>query len=339
MKTVSNVVARGILASGSLDGFSEGALFEATGLHRHEILAPEGRIDARRHFRLLRCHQAQRPALRLPAPTMALFFGGHHLLAAVCGNAPSLREALRLLVRFRPLVGECDELVLHEEGEGVRLTYHSESGSAEIGSISSLFNFLLVGCLVRHYLPGVSLDQSVTLERLSLPELRVARQRLECPVLLGGGNGYRLASTALDRPYAGYNPALSPFQWQAAEQALQALRPVARMSERLRGLIQQRLLLNVGDGLEGGVGQSALSEALNLSRWTLMRKLQEEGVSFSQIHNEVRREEALRRLRTPHDSLLAISQALGFANQSSFTRFFREQVGCLPSHYRRRFQG
>ena len=50
--------------------------------------------------------------------------------------------------------------------------------------------------------------------------------------------------------------------------------------------------------------------------------------------NYIRFENALAELETPGIALVDISLDLGFAEQSSFTRFFGKHFGCSPRAYR-----
>jgi AraC-like DNA-binding protein len=82
-------------------------------------------------------------------------------------------------------------------------------------------------------------------------------------------------------------------------------------------------------------GESVAS-ALNVSLRTLHRRLLEEGTSLQKVKDEVRRDLAAERLvRTSH-SVKQIARDVGFHNEKSFARAFRQWTGESPLEYRRK---
>lgn len=74
---------------------------------------------------------------------------------------------------------------------------------------------------------------------------------------------------------------------------------------------------------------------LGLSPRSLRRHLQAGGESFTDIRNRIRRQFAIRYLRGSNLSLEAIAGRLGYGDQASFTRAFREWTGTSPGRFRR----
>ena len=82
-------------------------------------------------------------------------------------------------------------------------------------------------------------------------------------------------------------------------------------------------------------GESVAS-ALNLSLRTLHRRLAEEGTFLQQVKNEVRRDQAAERLVRTSRSIKQIARDVGFRNEKSFMRAFRQWMGESPAQYRRK---
>lgn len=80
----------------------------------------------------------------------------------------------------------------------------------------------------------------------------------------------------------------------------------------------------------------SLAQQLQLHPTTLRRRLEEEGSSYRAEMNARRRDLALQSLADPSLSILAVAQALGFAEASAFHRAFRQWTGTSPGDYRRR---
>jgi AraC-like DNA-binding protein len=73
---------------------------------------------------------------------------------------------------------------------------------------------------------------------------------------------------------------------------------------------------------------------LNLSVRSTQRKLQDYDTSFSLVLDAIRKELALTYLRQTQNSVLYISERLGFSEQSAFQRAFKRWTGSTPRYYR-----
>ena len=80
------------------------------------------------------------------------------------------------------------------------------------------------------------------------------------------------------------------------------------------------------------VGQTA--QALGCSPRTLQRRLQDAGVTYGELVDRVRAEAACQLLDDPSLHLYEIASTLGFADPSSFSRFFRRMRGVAPRELR-----
>jgi len=76
------------------------------------------------------------------------------------------------------------------------------------------------------------------------------------------------------------------------------------------------------------------SAQLCMSRRTVHRALAREGHTFSQIVDDVRRELASRYVADKHRSLAEVSQLLGFAAPSGFSRWYRRHFKAPASRKR-----
>ena len=66
---------------------------------------------------------------------------------------------------------------------------------------------------------------------------------------------------------------------------------------------------------------------------TLQRWLKQEGMTFEDILDGQRRDEAIRMLAVPSARITKIAARLGYADPSNFTRAFRRWTGVAPSEY------
>ncbi|WP_418648019.1 helix-turn-helix transcriptional regulator [Thauera butanivorans] len=73
---------------------------------------------------------------------------------------------------------------------------------------------------------------------------------------------------------------------------------------------------------------------LHMSSRTVIRRLQDEGLSFQGIKDELRRDLAILNLTHQDVSLAEISYSLGFSSPAVFHRAFRHWTGMTPRGYR-----
>ena len=91
------------------------------------------------------------------------------------------------------------------------------------------------------------------------------------------------------------------------------------------------------DALDQGAAAptlATLSRMLDLSAATLRRRLQDEGASWGQLKDEVRRDLALQHLVDDRLSVGEIADRLGFNDASTFYRAFRKWTGSAPGAWR-----
>lgn len=84
-------------------------------------------------------------------------------------------------------------------------------------------------------------------------------------------------------------------------------------------------------------GQGAIepvSARLGLTPRTLQRQLEQTGMRFSALLDEVRASLAIRYLTQPRHSVSDVADLLGFSELSAFSRWFSSEFGKAPSHWR-----
>ena len=82
------------------------------------------------------------------------------------------------------------------------------------------------------------------------------------------------------------------------------------------------------------IGDTA--DRLGIPVRTLQRRLEESGLSYSELVAQTRHEIACRLLDEPRAKAAAVARALGYRDPSSFSRAFRRWTGMSPRAYRRR---
>jgi AraC-like DNA-binding protein len=78
----------------------------------------------------------------------------------------------------------------------------------------------------------------------------------------------------------------------------------------------------------------SLAKALHVSPRTLHRQLQEEGASLQALKDEIRRDRAVDLLNRTSRPIKQIALAVGFLNEKSFSRAFKQWTGATPESIR-----
>jgi AraC-like DNA-binding protein len=114
------------------------------------------------------------------------------------------------------------------------------------------------------------------------------------------------------------------------------MRAVAQQGLGRTNLHVRQALDYITENLTAPVSLTAAARVAGISRFRLAHLLKATtGQTLLQHVKRLRTEEARRRLETTTQSCAEIASALGFADQSHFTRHFREIAGITPAQYRR----
>jgi len=87
----------------------------------------------------------------------------------------------------------------------------------------------------------------------------------------------------------------------------------------------------------GYVSEEEIASSINISRRSLQRKLKDQGMSFTQLLENTRRDLSLQYVRDPQHSFNEIGFLLGFSEPGNFSRAFKRWYGQSPSQYREDF--
>jgi AraC-like DNA-binding protein len=98
---------------------------------------------------------------------------------------------------------------------------------------------------------------------------------------------------------------------------------------RVRRAVMDRLT-------SGKPSAQEVARALAVAPRTLQRKLQEEGTTFQEVSDEVRKELALQYVESGEYDLSVVTYLTGFASPSAFSRAYKAWTGRTPSEDRGR---
>jgi AraC-like DNA-binding protein len=137
-----------------------------------------------------------------------------------------------------------------------------------------------------------------------------------------------LESQALDLPVKAADPTLSGYLDKLAELALAELPGGASLVGRVRHAIWTQLS-------SGAPTVAETARQIGQSPRTLQRRLREEGATFAELLEQLRREMAPKLLSDTGLAVYEVAFLLGYSEPSTFYRAFRRWTGRSPHEFRR----
>lgn len=334
MRSVSIQVSKSMLEGCRRLGADSDRIMRQCGLSALELANPDGRLAARQHYRLL---ELLRPYLEqhnqaLASYDLTAFYQRFPALVSHCLNQQTARAGLETFVAYRAVIGSCDDIRVSVGSHQTRFEYLN-LGASRLGSTQALPNFVMLYRILSAYVA----DATVSLDLIGAsgdPDGVLAG------IFAGHCRWDQSASTLtisnrlLDTRSECFNARLYPLQRTLLQRQFTDLPGRTTLTDSVLQLISG--LLASGQGDEHLLVQ--VCATLNMSRWTLNRRLQEEGGSFSQLLTQARLMQARSLLSGGSSALQEIAEQIGFSSQSAFSRFFKRHAGETPQAYRLRQQ-
>lgn len=134
-------------------------------------------------------------------------------------------------------------------------------------------------------------------------------------------------ATSLSIPLRAYNPTLAQAFERQTQELTQALAGDDSIASQVRdALLQQRPI--------GSLDMENAASRLEISVATLRRKLTAEGISWSTLLEDVRKEAAVRYLAQPNLTATDVAFLVGFSDVRAFCRAFKRWTGKTPAVFR-----
>lgn len=317
-------------------GFGIEPLFRAAGVDLAAAAAADPVVALSDMLRLMRdCTERGLPEHYFPLVLGEAFaFDNVPAIELFLTTSPSMRSSLRAMEWISELIPMCTvrlvegpeltQLVvrrrpvfeLHDEAEGfvatVMMSFYSY---VRVLSGNSRFVLDLLTVCFSHAHPEV---------------LQTAQRLFESPVQTRQSfNGFTFPTALLDVALPGGVPDLN----RQAENTIRGY--LARLASHTTAseLLEQRLLAEP-DLL--GVGVERVADRLGLHPRTLQRRLQDEGLQYSQVIDRVWLQLASQWLQNESTDIDTIGLRLGYASGASFARAFKRVAGVSPGQYRER---
>lgn len=308
-------------------GLEPAELAGAVGLTVEDLEVSDRWIPAAPAARLL-----ELSAQRSGVPDFALRLAGLRSLgtlgpiSVVLRDEPDLQAVLDLLTRYEAIYNEALHLRMSRDGELARVSTWLEFGEpTPSGQALDLVMAALIGII--RVAVGADWEPLAASFVHPAPADVEPYRRMFGPQLRFRGDvtGLVFPARDLDRPVTTADPSLRPY----TQRFLQAIVAPGATTAAAQVAEVVELLLPLGR-----CSVEDASRNLGLSPRQLQRYLAAEHQTFSRVVHQVRARLAERYLEADRYTLTDLSQLLGFAAPSAFSRWFRQQFGISPSAWR-----
>ncbi|PWK29354.1 AraC-like DNA-binding protein [Arcicella aurantiaca] len=256
------------------------------------------------------------------------------ILAYVMMHSPILGKALEKLCQYQDIVCDASKTSLIIENGLAHLTISEPSDDIfaphyAYESTISIYHSAINGMLGENVqLKSVHFDYPAYTDNLS--EYHRIFKGAEI-IFNSHFTGLVFSEDYLKRPILNANPNLFSLFEIHANEILNSLKP----SESLKEKIKKEILHDL-KGEEPTL--SNIAKKLGIGVRSIQLKLKEEGVTFQQLLDEIRKNLATKHLKEAQLSTTDIAYLLGYSEPSVFFRSFKKWTGQTPTIYRKNYQ-
>lgn len=289
---------------------------------------PERRLPASAASRLLE-RSAERSGVDSFGMRMAesLSFASIGPLSLLLQHLPTLREVIRAIGRYRRSMSDALNITLEGRGDVaiIRCELDSEISGAQAEDLALGVAFNVLSGASR----GRWAPEAVHFTHGKPHDVAYLARFFGAPLEFDSGfSGFSCSRRSLDVPL----PLADATMAANAVSLLAAAPPPPPEQRSAGGQVRRSIALLLPDGR---ANLKSVAANLDMADRSLQRSLADEGVTFADLLDEVRRELAEKYLSNSRRSLTETAESLGYSKLSSFTRWFTRQFGESPSAWRK----
>lgn len=245
-------------------------------------------------------------------------------ISLLLDRLPNIREVIGALGRYRRHMNDIVMIDLEEHAGTalIKIGFMPEYAKVQVTDFAmALGCTVLSGASRGYWRPG-----TVHLTRAAPRDPAPWRRFFQAPVEFDSlFNGFACATKALEIA----NPNADPLMAQHAERLLQLV-PLPREDSPASDRVRRAIALLLPNGQ---ARLDPVAAQLGVAPRALQRGLEAERATFASLLGEVRRELAQIYLDGAQ-SITAVSEQLGYASPSAFTRWFVSEFGVSPQSWR-----
>ncbi len=267
-----------------------------------------------------------RHTLETPLETMSV-------VGQIVHTSASLRHSLEQLNRYLHLMGDTelppgtDRFELLKTTEGLWIVDHlilppDMAFWSEVSFARFISEF-------RRSFPGATFEVGLEVTYPPPPHVDQYPELFRVPVEFSAKRNALRIDSVWDSPETRFEPgnayAFGIFTRHADEMLAKL-----QADTSIRAQIETQILPRLH---EGSISMDKVARNLAMSRQTLYRRLKDEGITFAEIHDDLRQRMAVEYLKGQKVTVNETAYLLGFSEASSFVRAFKRWTGLSPTAY------
>lgn len=251
-----------------------------------------------------------------------------NVVSFIFQSSPTLREAIALVQKFQRLISDGGRFQIVGGDDKSWLIYHPQQGELAFSPHQIEAVLAAVVSFSRWVSDHRFVPARVQFSHSQLGPLAGYQTVFQTGVDFNQAfSGLQLDNAVLDRPLPQADTQLAAMHREYAAARMAALSDTPDFSAQVRHWL--------GANLASGVPErSAAAEQFALSDRVFARRLQSQGLSYSDVVDAVRKEAACTAVADTDDTFVDIAQSLGFSEASAFNRAFKRWTGSSPGEWR-----
>ena len=258
--------------------------------------------------------------------------GDYDVLEYAASSASTVKEAAAILMRYVALVNDGIEVTLDFDGGLVRTKIASE---VELNRAAADFQLAAFYVAAKRTLGDALVLREIWHRHAQPANLEGYREVYGDDAVLRFAEpreGFVVESDVVELELPAADPKLHHVLRRHAEQLLANLPKVQTTGTRVRNAILETLS-------SGQVSAESVARQLHMSRRTMTRRLEEEGTSYKELLDGVRRQLAVGYLTETSMGVGEVAFLLGFSQGPAFHRAFKRWTGQTPIEFRNTRRG
>jgi AraC-like DNA-binding protein len=308
--------------------FDTDAFLRSLGIDPSRVRLPDARIPIETYLQI-----QDEAAVFLHDPYFGLHVGefaeagSWSILGYMMMNCKNVGEAFEKSVRYARIIGNLIEVKMERQPRESKLIFFTAPHAPEMSRHCFDTSFSTTICMMRNF-TGLDLRPLKVTLTYAEPESRTEYERIfQCPIRFGQReNSFTVDTDIFDTPILMANPRLLEHFEKYAQDFLSG---IERRNEYTRA-VTRIIIAQLDDEV---LSIEKVAREMSIGVRTLQKRLEEEGVVFSDLLREVRHSLAKKYLRENY-SVEQITYLLGFSEPSAFRRAFKKWSGVTPREYR-----
>lgn len=253
--------------------------------------------------------------------------GTFAMMCHACSNCATLGDFLQRCAEFNALVNDCVVIELHRSSECARFTVTALPGMVDEDEV-----IIMILLSIMHRFSNWLIAQTIVLGEVGIGRSRPSYAHeynflFMAPIEFEQStNSLNFASSYLDMPVLREEREFDQFLSQPFVQLMANPDLDRSLAAKIRTMIKTEVAGKFPDF-------NAVADSLHLTPATLRRRLRDEGSSYQQLKDDMRRDTAIHHLGRGAMTMEQVAESVGFAEPTSFFRAFKRWTGVTPRAY------